>query len=119
MYQRNEKAAAERIREQYVERGESKLDRLKKLDEKVKRPAEIFAYVFGIVGALVLGTGMCLAMKIIGDLMAVGIVVGLVGIAMVAVNYYLYNALVKARKKKYAQQILSISDELLNKPTEE
>lgn len=114
MNQQNVKEAVEKIRHQYTGREESKLEELKKLDAKVKRPAKIFAYVFGILGALILGTGMCLAMKIIGDLMPLGIIVGVVGIAMVSINYILYKAIVAAGKKKYSAQILSMSDELLN-----
>lgn len=104
----------EKIRNQYTEREKTKLDELKALDRKVKRPASIFAYVFGAIGALVLGTGMSLAMKIIGDFMALGIVIGLVGIAMVSLTYPIYKAILQSRKKKYSSQILEISDELLN-----
>ena len=111
----NEMQAVEKIRAQYTEQKKTKLDELKELDERVKRPAEIFAYTFGVVGALVLGTGMCLAMKVIGDMMALGIVIGVVGIGMVSVTYALYQKILKARKRKYSADILALSDELLNK----
>ncbi len=104
----------EAIKAQYLPAKASKLDELKALDRKVKRPAEIFAYTFGTIGSLVLGTGMCLAMKIIGDLMPLGIGIGLAGIAMVSANYFLYNKLLKRRKEKYAAQIVALSDSLLN-----
>lgn len=107
--------SVEKIRNQYTQAEVTKLDELKALDRKVKRPASVFAYVFGTVGSLVLGTGMCLAMKIIGDLMALGIVVGLAGIAMVSSTYAIYKAILKSRRKKYSSQILEISDDLLNK----
>ena len=68
-----------------------------------------------MIGALVLGVGLCLAMKVIGDLMALGIVIGIVGIAMVSVNYLIYRAILKSRKKKYADQVMALSDALLNK----
>ena len=109
-----ETVKVEHIREQYAEKRVTKFDELKALDKKVKRPAEIFAYTFGVVGALVLGTGMCLAMKVIGDMMALGIVIGVVGIGMVSVTYALYQKILKSRKRKYAAQILAQSDELLN-----
>lgn len=115
--EREVKQEVEKIRGAYEPKGEteSKLEKLRKLDGKVKLPAEIFAYVFGVAGALVLGVGMCLAMQIIGDLMPLGIVIGCVGIAMVSVNYPLYNAIMKARKKKYAAEVMALSDELINK----
>ena len=110
----NEKQIAEKIRSQYTERKVSKLDELKELDQRVKRPAKVFTYLFGCVSALVLGTGMCLAMKVIGDLMVPGIVVGCVGIVMAAVNYPIYQAILKTRKKKYADQIFALSNQLLH-----
>ena len=107
-------AVANKISNQYIEKPITKLDRLKALDRKVKRPAKAFAYTFGTVGALVLGTGMCLAMKVIGDLMAVGIVVGCVGILMVSINNAIYKAILKKRKAKYSNQVLELSDSIVN-----
>ncbi len=104
-----------RIREQYEERQTTKFDKLCELDRKVKRPAKIFGYAFGAIGALVLGTGMCLAMKVIGDMMALGIVVGVLGIGMVSATYSLYKAILRSRKKKYSTQIFELSDTILNK----
>lgn len=116
MEQKNQQERyANRMRHEYGEHKETKLEKLQKLDRKVKLPAEVFAYVFGTIGALVLGTGMCLAMGVIGDLMALGIVVGIVGIAMVSVNYFIYRAIVKSRKKAYSADVLRLTDELLNK----
>lgn len=109
-----ENKTVERIRGDYLPAERTKLDELKALDRKVKRPAEIFAYTFGVAGSLVLGTGMCLAMKVIGNMMPLGIGVGLVGIALVTVNYFLYKKILKLRKQKYANEILQLTDDLLN-----
>ena len=109
---------AEKLINEYSEKEVTKLDELKALDSKVKRPALIFAYIFGTMGSLVLGVGMCLAMKIIGGttpLMIVGIIVGLIGIAMVSTTYPIYAKILKSRKAKYADEIISKSNELLNK----
>ncbi|MBR6779052.1 MAG: dihydropteridine reductase [Clostridia bacterium] len=84
------------------------------LDRKVKTPANIFAYTFGVVGALVLGTGMCLAMKVIGNIMAVGIVIGVLGIAMVSLTYPIYKKILKSRKAKYSKEILELSEKIIN-----
>lgn len=101
-----------KIKDSYCQKPVSKLDELKSLDKKVKRPAKVFAYIFGVIGALVLGTGMCFAMKVIGDLMAVGIVVGIVGILMAAINYPIYKQILKKRKGKYCRRILELSEEI-------
>ena len=113
--QEKERQYAEKLRLAYADKNESetKLEKLRKLDAAVRRPAEIFAYVFGILGALVLGVGICLAMEVIASLMPLGIAVGVVGIAMVSANYFIYRAILKSRRQKYAQEILTLSDELL------
>lgn len=109
----------ERIRASYVEKETTKFDELKQLDKKVKRPAQIFAYTYGSLSSLVLGTGMSLAMKIIGGtlsfIMPLGIAVGVVGIGLVSSTYPLYKKILNDRKKKYAKQIFELSDSLLNK----
>ena len=109
----------ERIRASYVEKETTKFDELKQLDKKVKRPAQIFAYTYGSLSSLVLGTGMSLAMKIIGGTlsfaMPLGIAVGVVGIGLVSSTYPLYKKILNDRKKKYAKQIFELSDGLLNK----
>ena len=79
----NEIKYAEKLINYYETKTPTKLDELKSLDKKVKKPAYLFAYIFGILGSLILGTGMCLAMKIIGGtnpLMIIGIIVGIVAL---------------------------------------
>ena len=106
------------IRETYSEHGESDYEKLRKLDAKAKRPAEGFAYTFGVIAALILGVGMCLAMHVVGPatiaMTAVGVVVGVVGIIMACVNYPIYKAILKKSKAKYSFQILTLSDKILN-----
>ncbi len=106
----------ENIRSQYEPKSEqmTKLEQLQNLDKKVRRPAFVFSYIFGAVGTLVLGTGMCLAMKVIANMVPLGIAVGIIGIAMVTANYFIYRAILARRKKKYAQSVMQLSDELLN-----
>lgn len=111
------KKYAEKLIHEYSSKEESKLDELKNLDKHVKTPANVFAYIFGIVGSLILGVGMCLAMKVIGGstaLMVVGIVIGVIGIAMVSSTYPIYHVILNRRKNKYAAEILAKSNELLN-----
>lgn len=110
----NEKILVEKIRSRYEEQKITKLDKLKALDKRAKRPAETLAYIFGSVGALVLGSGMCLCMpEVIEGYMPLGICVGFVGILMVSVNYLMYKAHLKARRRKVSSEILKLSDEIL------
>ena len=104
-----------KIKEDYIEKEQTNFDKLKELDKKVKRPAQIFAYVFGSISSLILGTGMCLAMKVIGNAMALGIVIGVVGIALVSGNYFIYKKILSSRKNKYKTQVLALADDALNR----
>ncbi|MDE6274972.1 MAG: dihydropteridine reductase [Clostridia bacterium] len=104
---------ANKIKDGYIAKPITKLDELKALDRKVKKPAKVFAYIFGVIGSLVLGVGMCFAMKVLGDIMAVGIVVGLLGILMVSINYPIYKQMLKKRKRKYCSKILELSQEIV------
>ena len=111
---------AQKIRTEYMEKQPSELDALKKLDAKVKRPANVFSYVFGSIGAIVMGAGMSLVMTDIGatiglaDAMIPGIAVGIVGLVMAVVNYPIYKGMINSRKKKYAPEILALSEKIIN-----
>lgn len=114
-----EQKYAENIKKEYEDKSETmtKIDEIRMLDKKVKTPALAFALVFGIIGSLILGIGMCLAMKIIGDTtvtMVFGIIIGLIGIAIVAINYPLYQKILASRKAKYKDAILAKTNEVLN-----
>lgn len=111
-----DKIYAEAIVNEYSKKSASKVVALKKLDRKAKAPAEIFAYSFGIVSALLLGVGMCLAMGVIGSddtlSMAIGIIVGIIGIAGVSADYPIYKKILKKSKEKYAGDIISLATEI-------
>ncbi|MGN1060871.1 MAG: hypothetical protein ACI4QN_03980 [Candidatus Coproplasma sp.] len=114
-----EQKIVEEIKKNYSEKSdrENDLNELCKLDQKVRTPAEVTAFTLGTVGSLVLGVGMCLAMQVLTTAafaMPLGIVIGLVGIGIVSVNYFIYKAILKRRKKKYAKQVIELSDKLLN-----
>ncbi|MDE6407927.1 MAG: hypothetical protein K2K48_03740 [Anaeroplasmataceae bacterium] len=110
-----EKNYVEKVVNQYKPKEPTKLDELKALDKKVNQPALIFACIFGVLGSLVLGTGMCIAMKVIlENLFYIGIVVGIVGIIMVCIDYPIYKKILKARRSKYSERVVELSNELLN-----
>ena len=110
-----------KIRTQYMEKQPGDIDTLRKLDEKVKRPANVFAYIFGSISAIVMGAGMSLVMTDIGSTigmestMVPGIIIGIVGMLMALVNYPMYKGILGSRKKKYGAEILKLSDKIMNK----
>lgn len=109
----------QKIRTQYTEKQYTELDELKALDKKVKRPADLFAYGFGSLSALVMGAGMSLVMTDIGqtvglsDPMVPGVVIGIAGMLLAAVNYPMYKGVLGCRRKKYAEKIIALSDALV------
>ena len=109
----------QKIRTQYTEKEHSDLDELKELDTKVKRPANVFAYIFGSISAIIMGSGMSLVMTniaetvSIADPMIYGIVIGIVGMFMAIINYPIYKGILGSRRKKYAEKIVALSDKLM------
>ena len=108
------------IRSKYLPKAESKLDELKKLDRKVKKPARVFGYIFGAISAVVMGAGMSLVMTDIGSVLGMtetmipGIAIGLVGIAMALLNYPVSRGILNARRKKFSGKIIELSDSIVN-----
>ena len=110
-----DKIIAESIAKDYAPKESSKIVALKKLDNKAKLPATIFTYSFGIISALVFGTGMCLAMQVIGSGlvgMGLGIVVGIVGLAGCGINYPIYKKILEKGKAKYAYEIVELARQI-------
>ena len=110
----NEKQYVEKVLNKYTEKKSTKLEELRELDKKASKPATLFSAIFGTIGSLVLGFGMCVAMQVIlPGLMWLGILVGVIGIFMVSVNYFIYKKLLEKGKKEYANRIIELSNELL------
>ena len=113
---KTDKIIAEQIASEYAPKEDKKIVALMKLNRKAKQGAEIFAYTFGIVSSLILGTGMSFAMGVIGDntltTMIIGIVVGLVGIFGVSINYFIYKKIINKGKNKYGSDIIRLAKEI-------
>jgi len=120
-YSVNEQEELRRIREKYTAKEETKLDRLRRLDKSASNKAQSVAITVGIIGALILGMGMSLAMTDIGAViglaeslaMIVGIAVGFVGGALVALAHPIYRGVLKSERQKIAPEILRLTDELM------
>lgn len=109
-----EREEIEDIRRRYLpeDKEESPLVRLRKLDSRVKRMPTAIAVTMGVIGILVFGFGLCLILEF--DQMLWGVIVSLIGAAPMAAAYFAYKKLFALNKRKYAAEILKISDELLN-----
>ena len=110
-----DKIIAESIAKDYAPKESSKIVALKKLDNKAKLPATVFTYSFGIVSALVFGTGMCLVMQVIGSGLAgmvLGVVIGIAGLVGCGVNYSIYKKMLEKGKAKYAYEIVELARQI-------
>ena len=111
-----DKIYAEAIVNEYSKKSASKVVALRKLDRAAKMPAQIFTYTFGVVCSLVAGTGMCLAMGVIGGgtapIIGLGIGVGILGFAGMGANYPLYKRILQKRKEAYAGDIMRLATEI-------
>ena len=120
-YSAKEQDEIRRIRQKYQDREENGISRLRKLDAKVSQKATMVSLVLGIVGVLVMGTGMSLIMTEFGSLLGltgvlglvVGVIIGLVGIIMVVLSYPVYNTVLKKEREKIAPEILRLTEELM------
>jgi len=100
------------IRKKYLPQEESKLEELKRLDNLVQSSGVMEALCAGIGGALIFGLGMCLAMEVIGQMIWLGVVLGLIGMAGMFFAYPVYRKLFEKAKKQYAPRILQLAEEL-------
>lgn len=115
---KDQEFAVEKIRSQYTEQ-HTELNALKALDSKVKRPANIFGYAYGSLSALVMGAGVSLIMTDIGAVLGMagkmvpGIAMGAGGLTMCCTTYPIYKKILNSRKKKYADQIMELSNHIM------
>ena len=121
MNKNDQQFIAQKIRANYVEKSPSELDALRELDAKVKRPANVFAYTYGSISAIVMGAGMSLVMTDIGAIIGItstfipGIAIGIAGLGLSLLTYPIYKGILNSRKKKYGAEILKLSDKIMNK----
>ena len=117
-YSAEQQEELQSIRNKYAPRTESKLEQLRALDRAVSRRASMVAIIVGVIGGIIMGLGMSLIMTDIGDslgaaAMPLGIVIGVIGILVLAVAYPLYNSKLKREREKAAPEILRLTDELM------
>ena len=118
MNKNDQEFLVQKIRTQYTEKEHTELDALKELDIKVKRPANVFAYIFGSVSALIMGGGMSLVMTDLANMVGIanpmlyGIIIGILGMLMAIINYPIYKGILGSRRRKYADKIIALSDKI-------
>ena len=112
-YSSREQEEIKNIRKKYIPREETKIERLRRLDASVNNKATSLSLITGIIGILIMGTGMSLCMVWAGIWFIPGIILGLIGIALVCLAYPLYNKTLKKEREKIAPEIIRLTDKLM------
>ena len=122
-YSAKEQDEIKRIREKYIkpEIKEDKMEELRRLDKEASNKAATASLIIGIIGALILGSGMSMIMTDINlfiglgnnEALITGIIVGVVGIILVSLAYPLYNRILKKEQERIAPKIIELTDELM------
>lgn len=122
-YSAKEQEEIKSIRKKYTteEQTEDKMTQLRRLDASVTQKATTASLIFGVIGTLILGTGMSIAMTEIGNMLGLhdglalltGILIGIIGIILVCLAYPIYNRIVKRERERIAPEIIRLTDELM------
>lgn len=123
-YSAKEQAELKKIREKYSPKepsSEDKMERLRRLDNGVTQKAQMVSLILGVIGTLALGVGMSLTMSDFRHIfgvreevsMIIGIITGILGIALVCLAYPTYNFVLKRERRKIAPEIIRLTDELM------
>ena len=114
-YSASQQEEIKKIREKYSapEKTEDKMEQLRRLDKSVTKPGTVISLIAGIIGTLVMGTGMSMCMAGGDDLFIPGIIIGVAGIIGIIIAYPLYSAVTKKQKQKLAPEIIRLTDELM------
>lgn len=114
-YSAREQEELKRIRSKYLPKEENKMEMLRRLDAKVTQKATMYSIIVGVIGALILGTGMscCLVWTDSVFAFVMGIIVGVIGMGILALAYPLYNRTIKKERERVAPEVLRLTEDLM------
>lgn len=112
-YSAKEQEELKKIRSKYMPKEENKMELLRQLDARVTQKATMYAIMVGILGALILGTGMSCCMVWGDTVFILGVIVGILGLAVAGLAYPLYNRTLKKERERIAPEILRLTEELM------
>ena len=120
-YSAEQQKEIEAIRNKYLPKEADRMEQLRALHAVPTRKAQAWSIAVGVIGALIMGTGMSLVMTELGEMLGIrrelamltGVLTGIVGMVLVALAYPVYDRVLKKERRKIAPEILRLSDELL------
>ena len=108
-----EQEELKRIRNKYLSKEENKMELLRRLDAQVTQKATMYSMIVGIIGTLILGIGMCCCMIWADSVFVLGIIVGVIGMSILALAYPLYNRTIKTERERIAPEVLRLTEDLM------
>lgn len=114
-YSSKEQEELKKIRSKYLPKEENKMELLRRLDAQVTEKAAMYSIIVGVIGTLILGTGMsfCMVWTDSVFVFAMGIIVGIIGMVSLAMAYPVYNRTIKKERERIAPEILRLTEELM------
>lgn len=100
------------IRKRYLPAEETKLERLQRLDRKVRMAGVIPSLCVGIVGALLFGVGMCFGLGALTGPAFLKFLFGITGTVVMLPAYPLFKYMSNRAKEKLSPEIIRLSDEI-------
>ncbi len=111
-YSARKQKEIEEIKKKYLPKEEDKMETLRKLDRSAEQKGTMYSVIIGTIGTLLLGIGMSIIMTGAAAHFVLGIVIGVVGIAVLAPAYPIFRKVTEEQRKKIAPQILALTEEL-------
>lgn len=105
----------EKIRKKYLPKEKDELAELKRLDEEVTRPGMIVGLALGVIGTLIFGAGMSMALVWTDTMLVAGVLVGIAGFVILGMAYPMYHKITENQKAKMAPRILKLTEQMLHK----
>ena len=112
-YSAKEQEELKRIRNKYLPKEENKMELLRRMDAQVTQKATMHAIIVGVIGALVLGMGMSCCLVWADSVFVLGIVVGMIGMGILALAYPIYSRTIKKERERITPEVLRLTEDLM------
>ena len=112
-YSAEKMTEVEKIRSKYLPKKENKIERLRKLDNKVQTAGTVESLIIGILGSLVFGIGMCYGLDVFEGADWLTLLFGGIGVLMMLPAKEIHSRIARKTKAALTPEIIRISNEII------